>query len=146
MLADIRDGLSYSKTTAIPFRDHLFALQTPFLWASLYPIEFDSHKRNRIKWGTPRGPQNSRELTLKLTCVQALRDGGGVDEEATTNSTADIWVELIEGELGLRERKAFKRLQAQTLTSFWNNMKCDLCFSCWTTKYSWLLVVWNVRK
>ncbi len=37
--------------------------------------------------------------------MQALCDGGGIDEEATTKGTADIWIKLIEGELGLWENK-----------------------------------------
>lgn len=37
--------------------------------------------------------------------MQALCDGGGIDEEAAAQGTADIWVELVEGELGLAERK-----------------------------------------
>lgn len=42
---------------------------------------------------------------MSLTCVQALYDGGCIDEEATTKGTADIWIELVEGEFGLWEHK-----------------------------------------
>lgn len=34
-------------------------------------------------------------------CVQALCDGGGIDEEAAAKCAADVRVELSEGELGL---------------------------------------------
>lgn len=37
--------------------------------------------------------------------MEALCDGGGIDEEAAAKGTADVRVELIEGELGLWERK-----------------------------------------
>lgn len=37
--------------------------------------------------------------------MQALCDGGCIDEEAAAKGTADIWVELIERELGLWESK-----------------------------------------
>lgn len=42
---------------------------------------------------------------MSLTGVQALYDGGGIDEEATAKGTADIWIELVEGEFGLWEHK-----------------------------------------
>lgn len=35
--------------------------------------------------------------------MQALCDGGGIDEEAAAKGTADIWIKLIEGELRLWE-------------------------------------------
>lgn len=38
---------------------------------------------------------------MTLTCVEALCDGGGIDEEATAKSTADVGVELVEGDLRL---------------------------------------------
>lgn len=38
---------------------------------------------------------------MTLTCVEALGDGGGIDEEATAKSTADVGVELVEGDLRL---------------------------------------------
>lgn len=34
-------------------------------------------------------------------CVQALCDGGGINEEAAAKGAADIWIELIERKLGL---------------------------------------------
>lgn len=37
--------------------------------------------------------------------MQALGDGGGIDEEAAAKGTADVWIKLIEGELGLWESK-----------------------------------------
>lgn len=50
---------------------------------------------------SPDIPTDHGTLLFVLTCVQALCDGGGIDEEATAESTSDVWVELIEGELGL---------------------------------------------
>lgn len=38
-----------------------------------------------------------------LTCVQAFCDGGGVDEEATAQTTTNVGIELIEGDLRLQE-------------------------------------------
>lgn len=34
-------------------------------------------------------------------CVQALCDGGGIYEETAAQAAADVWIELIERELGL---------------------------------------------
>lgn len=33
--------------------------------------------------------------------MQALCDGGGIDEEAAAQGTADVWKELVEGDLRL---------------------------------------------
>ena len=43
-----------------------------------------------------------------LTCMEALCDGGGINEEATAQTTTDVWIELVERKLGLwgRERDA----------------------------------------
>lgn len=42
-------------------------------------------------------------LVIPLTCVEALGDGGGIDEESAAKSTVDVWVELVEGEFGLNK-------------------------------------------
>lgn len=36
-----------------------------------------------------------------LTCVKALGDGGGIDEEATAKTTTDVGIELVEWNLQL---------------------------------------------
>lgn len=38
---------------------------------------------------------------IPLTCVEALSDGGGVNEESAAEGTVDVWVELVEGKLRL---------------------------------------------
>ena len=40
--------------------------------------------------------------------MEALCDGGGINEEATAQTTTDVWIELVERKLGLcgRERDA----------------------------------------
>lgn len=48
--------------------------------------------------------------------MQALRDGGSIDEEAAAKGAADIRVELIEGELGLRERTRKSALNVNSFT------------------------------
>ena len=55
-----------------------------------------------------RTPETKADLwynLLSLTCVQALYDGGGIDEEEAAQGTADIWVEFTERTLGLFESK-----------------------------------------
>lgn len=52
---------------------------------------------------------------MTLTCVEALGDGGGIDEEATAKSTADVGVELVEGDL---------RLLRQTQRKKWSSLVC----------------------
>lgn len=52
---------------------------------------------------------------MTLTCVEALGDGGGIDEEATAKSTVDVGVELIEGDL---------RLLQQTEKKNWSSLVC----------------------
>lgn len=39
-------------------------------------------------------------------CVQALGDGGGIYEETAAEGAADVWIKLIDGELGLVLRVA----------------------------------------
>lgn len=51
--------------------------------------------------GTPVTAEKVLYNAAFAKCVQALCDGGGIDEEAAAKGAADIWVELIEGELGL---------------------------------------------
>ena len=53
--------------------------------------------------------------------MEALCDGGGIDEEATAQTTADVWVELVERELGLweRERERCKHLNTINHNVYW---------------------------
>lgn len=46
---------------------------------------------------------NKARLVTTLTCVEALCDGGGIDEESATKGAVDVWVELVEGELWLNK-------------------------------------------
>lgn len=40
---------------------------------------------------------------MTLTCVEALCDGGGINEESATKGAVDVWVELVEGEFWLNK-------------------------------------------
>lgn len=51
--------------------------------------------------GTPVAVEKMFHDAAFAKCVQTLCDGGGIDEEAAAEGTSDVWVELIEGELGL---------------------------------------------
>lgn len=51
--------------------------------------------------GTPVAIEKVLHDAAFAKCVQALCDGGGIDEEAAAKGTADIWIKLIEGELRL---------------------------------------------
>lgn len=49
---------------------------------------------------------NKGRLVRTLTCVEALCDGGGIDEEPATKGAVDVGVELVEGEFGLNNKRA----------------------------------------
>lgn len=51
--------------------------------------------------GTPVAVEEVLHDAAFAKCVQALCDGGGIDEEAAAEGAADIWIELIERELRL---------------------------------------------
>lgn len=53
---------------------------------------------------------------MLLTCVKTLCDRGGIDEEAAAEGTADVWVELVEGKLGLQKRKETQHFTETTDT------------------------------
>lgn len=90
---------------------------------------------------------------LSLTRVQALCDGGGIDEEAAAEGAADVRVELIERELRLRESKHIKSVTAtsqQTHHVTWcslcwmNKAWVMMCVGLWTHLVLWV-AVWHVR-
>lgn len=39
-------------------------------------------------------------------CMKALCDGGGIDEKTAAKGTSDVWIKLIERQLGLVVRVA----------------------------------------